>query len=603
MPRIAQYEPDQIQSSVTRGPRATANLLSFQPLAKGVSTIGNAFADMKGRIDTTSAEEALRINTTSAEEALNGFEKAKNDVLFNPDNGYYNTQGRNAYDAAPSTNEALEKLKNKFGDDLNEQSRQMFNKVADQHLLRSGVDISRHSAKGLKAWEVATIEAQVENTIENATLYWNNSKDLKVQRIMGEQSIYDSAELTGIGPEATNEKLQTYRSKFMSGAVNAATAQSSDEGQKLLDENKGMIEPQDKIKLQKNIDTKKKAEETQFNAGQATLTATRLVDDYDSRGDIQKEVNKIKDPVLRKKTMTEAMTLYSQKRQAEAEEQGDIFEDVEQSIMQGGTSVQFQVGNPEAWEKLSPAQQKHFTSDLKATEVATETDWNTYSGLMTMSKEALSKVNPVDYFDKLAKTERKNLISAVKTAKGASSKTEKTDSQVGRTRAAETKDAVNQIFGYKTESDKKPLHREKINGFYSLLDSEVQYQEDLKGSKLTSAEFTDILAGFTRKVVTDKGFIWDTTVGFKDIPTEDVSSLSKILRAGGVPVTNESMVQLNSGLSSANITNEDALQVSKFLKSNDIPVTAENITKAYSQASKKKRIVGPNEKLYPIPER
>ncbi len=574
MPKIAQYEPDQVSSNIARGPKATASLLNLQPLAQGVSDVGNAVINVKTRFDTTSAEEAM-----------NGFEKAKNDVLFNPDNGYYNTQGRNAYDNASATRDSLEKLKKQFGDSLNQDSRVMFDGVADKHLIRSNLDISRHSAQGLKVWEVATIEAQVENTMENAALYWNNSKDLKVQRILGEDAILDSAELTGIGPEATAEKLQTYRSKFMVNAVDAATAQSSAAGQDLLDKNEDMLEGPDKGNLQKNIDTKKKAEEIQRDAGQATLTATRLVNDYDTRREIQAEVNKIEDPVLRKKTMSESMTLYSQKRQAENEERGDIFEDVEKSIMAGGTSMQFQMSNPEDWGKLSPKQRTYFSeSDWNVTTVATETNWNTYSGLLTMPKEALAKINPVDYFDQLGNTERKTLISAVKTARGGSSKTEKTDTQVGRTRAAEVKSAVTQLFGAVAKQSDKD--RKKSDSFYAILDSEVQYQEDLKGSKLTSAEFTGVLAGFTRDAVQERSVLWDKKTSFDEIPTEDVPELGKILRVGGVPVTTESMVKLNSGLSSANIPNEDALNVSKYLKNNNIPVTAENIVKAYTQAKR-----------------
>ena len=582
MVKVAQYEPNQIQSSVIRQPKSSGGSLNLQPLAKGISDIGNAFSNVKDRVDITSAEEAL-----------NRFEKAKNNVLFNPDNGYYNTQGRDAYDNATEAQQSLEKLKNEFGDGLNAQSRQMFNSVADKHLIRSNVDISKHSAQGLRVWEITTIESQVENTMENAALYWNNPKDLKVQRIIGEEAILDSAELTGIGPEATAEKLQTYRSKFMVSAIDAATVQSSAEGQKLLDENKDMLEGPDKVNLQKDIDTKKKAEETQFNAGQATLTATRLVNDYDTRREIQEEVNKIKDPELRKKTMTESMALYSRERQIEQEERGDAFENAEQTISQGGTATSFQATNPEEWNKLSPAQQKKLSKDEPI-----ETNWNTYSGLLTMPKDALAKINPVDYFDQLADTERKTLISSVKTAKGGAGKTEKTDSQVGRTRAAETKSAVVQIFGpvKKHKGDKL----EKINSFYSLLDSEVKYREDEKGSNLTSAEFTDTLAGFTRTVV-QEGYFWDTEINFDDIPTEDISELSNILRTSGVPVTNESLVQLSGGLSSANIPPADALQVGKFLKTNNIPVTAENIAKAYGQAIPVK--VKETDVLHPIPER
>ena len=524
MPKIATYEPDQVQTSLTKGPKTSANLLDLRSLKRGVSDLGNAALDVRNRIDTTAAEEALI-----------KFEKAKNDVLFNPENGYYNNQGRNAYDNAPGAIESLEKLKNDLGTDLNPNSRKMFNGVADKHLIRSSADISRHSAKGLKVWEVATIEAQVENTIENAALYWNNPKDLKVQRILGEEAILDSAELTGIGPEATNEKLQTYRSKFTVSAVDFATARSSADGQKVLNENEELLEPQDKVKLQKNIDAKKKAEKTQSDAVKATLTATRLVDDYDSRKEIQEEVNKIKDPELKKKTMAESMTMFSRKKQAESEEQADVFENAERHIEAGGTVEVYKASDPEGWEKLSPAQRKSLTKNEPV-----ETDWNKYSKLMTLPKDQLAKINPVDYFDQLNKTERKSLISAVKTAKGASSTSQKTESQVGRTRTAEVKAAVIQLFGDK----KSKFNLKRIDSFYSLVDSEVRYREDIKGSKLTSVEFTNVLAGFTREAVHNRDFFWDKKVSFDDIPTEDVEALSDNLRSKGIPVTTENLSKL-----------------------------------------------------------
>jgi len=528
MPKVAQYSIGQVSPGTVRTPLRPTMPVStdFAFLSKGLSFAGGVAIDVQNRI-----------NTTSAEEALNNFEKAKNDVLFNPDSGYFNTQGRNAYDNASSTMQTLQKLKNQFGDGLNSQARQMFNKAANQHLNRSGVDIMRHSSKGLRAWEIATIETQVENTMENASLYWNNPKDLKIQRILGEEAIRESAKLTGIGAEATNEKLQTYRSKFISAAVEAATVNSSTEGQKILDDNEDMLEGQDRINLQKAIDKKQEIEKSEFDARQAVLIADRLVGEYDTRREIKEQLDEIEDPEFRKKVMNEAMSRYSRKRQMEQEERGDAFEDVEQFIMQGGSAVEYQTQNPEQWAKLSPGQQSKLTKDQPI-----QTNWNTYSGLMTMPKEALAKINPVDYFDQLGQTERRSLISAVKTAKGGGSKNEKVDAQVGRTRTAQIKSAVDQIFGFSKDRKEKDLPR--VDAFYSLVDSEVRYREDVKGSKLTSAEFTEVLAGFTRDVVKERPIIWDRTIGFEDIPTEHVQALTDQLRAQNIPVTTDNLIRL-----------------------------------------------------------
>ena len=82
MPKITQYQPNQVQTQVVDQPYAkSAPKGAFEPhIARGVMDIAQAGLDIKKRIDTTSAEEA----------ALN-FEREKNDIMFNADTGYFNT--------------------------------------------------------------------------------------------------------------------------------------------------------------------------------------------------------------------------------------------------------------------------------------------------------------------------------------------------------------------------------------------------------------------------------------------------------------------------------------------------------------------------------
>lgn len=549
MPKVAQYTPNQIESTVVSQPRANLKSLDLSPLAKGLDDISN----VAGMVSD-------RINTTSAEEALVKFERDKNDIFFNPDSGYFNTQGRFAYDSAVSTNDAVTKLKKTYGDTLSPAARAKFDKVADQHITRAQSDIAQHSSKGLQTWEVATIESQVENTLENASLYWNQADKLKIQRVLGEQSILESSKMTGIGPEATAEKLQTFRSSFAASAITAATLKSSADGSKAFDQYGDHLEGPQKVKMQSAIETKQKSEKIQFDAQHATLTATNLVSVYDNRSDIIDEVNKIKDPVLRKKTMSQAMYSYGQKKTAEAEERADLFEDAESHVIAGGTAETFQAQNPEAWLKLSPKQQQSISGGK-----AISTDWTIYSDVITMPKEQLAKVNPDDYFPNLAVAERKTLISAVKSAKGIGSSSEKDSSQVGRTRTTQTNLAVEQLFGKKSKWKKDEIS--KVNSFYSMLDGEVSFRESEKGAKLTSEEYTNLLSGLTREVVQDKSSLFWVNTPFDSI--------------AGIP--------LHKGETTSTIEDipaEDMSELTNFLRSNNIPVTADNLIKVYKQASK-----------------
>ena len=535
MPKVEQFGPSKVTTQVTRGARAR----DVAPGAFGIGGVAQGIQSVATGLDAL----GQRLDTTAAEEALVGFERAKNDIFFNPESGYFNKQGRDAFDGAKDTNDSLVKLQEQFRDTLSsDRARQMFSKSADVQVTRANADILRHSAKGLKSWEVATIGAQIENSLENGALYWNDPQRLRVNNALGRQSVIDAADLEGVGPEVKAERLQTFDSMFTRGAVEAATLSSSAAGQELLDEKGDLLEGADKLKLQKAIDTKQKTEETQFNAAQSVVVATRLNDQFDTRADIIEEVNKIEDDNLRKQTMSEAMQQFSRGKQAESEARGDAFEAAETHQANGGTAETFKATNPEAWELMSPKQQSSIQSGQ-----ATVTDWNTFSDLMLLPKSKLAKVDPTDHYPNLAPAERTKLISAVKTAGGVSSASQKADAQVGRGRTAQTKSAVIQVFGKESDWDRAVLTQ--VNGFYDLVDSEVRHREEVKDAPLTSAEYTDVLAGFTREVAQKRSFLGidrlraDIELDITDVPAEDVPVLSRFLRDNGVPVTTDNLIK------------------------------------------------------------
>jgi hypothetical protein len=533
---VVRYQPDQVQTQVVRQPRADASA--------GVAAIQGNIDAAQGLTDlvVAGAELKQRVDTTSAEEAVVAFEKDKNDLFFNPESGYFNTQGKNAYDNAATATESLTELKKRYGENLNENARNLFNKSADAQILRSQSDIARHSAKGLKAWEVATVQAQVENTIENSSLYWNQPDKLRVQNALGRQHVIDAANLEGVGAEATNERLQTYDSTFFKGTINAAVSNSSAEGQAALDQYGDKLEGHDKIKIEKMIAAKAKTEKTQADSQQAVINGARIADSFDSREDVRNEVNQIEDPDLRKKTMTEAMRQFNLKKQGEKEAQVEAFDRAESHVLNGGSAETYQVEDPEGWERLSAKQKKSIEVGK-----AVITDWNVYSDLMTLPKAELAKVDPTEHFHQLAPGERRSLVSAVKSANGTGSSADKIDHQIGRTRNSQTTAAVEQILGKKSKWNDKKI--QQANAFYDLLDGEVKFREQQKGSSLSSEEFTDVLSDLTREVTIEKSALGfdmlapDEELSVTDIPPENVRVLSKFLRDNGIPVTSENLLK------------------------------------------------------------
>lgn len=529
MPRVEQYQSNQVSTQLTSQPRASAAVPAGafgENITRGVVDIAQGALDMKGRIDTTAAEEALI-----------QFEREKNQLLFAPESGYFNTLGRTAFDNAGPANESLAELKKRYGESLSQGARTLFDQAADRHITQAQLDISRHASKGLKSWEVGTLNAEVENTLESASLYWQDPAMLKIQNARGRQAVIDAADMEGLSAEAKNEKLQTYDSSFARAAIEAATSTSSVAGRQALDAMSSRLEGPDRLKIENMIAAKAKSEKTQADAQFAVVTATKLVGQYDDRQQIIDQINEIEDPDRRQDTMREAMSQFGFKKQAESEARAQSFEAAENHIAAGGTAETFKANDPEGWERLSPSQKKQVASGN-----AVVTDWNVYSDLMTLPRDKLGKIDPTDYYSKLAPEQRRSLISAVKAANGTGSTGDRVDNQTGRTRSAQTTATLEQIFGKKSKWNNET--REKANGFYSLLDDEVTFREQQKGGKLTSQEFTDLLNGLTREVTIEKDWWPDATLTIKDVPAEDLPAVTEFLRRNRIPVTSDNIIKV-----------------------------------------------------------
>ena len=534
MPKIAQAQPDQVPVRVISQPRASGNVptgaFGGGDIARSLGGLAEAGVAAKGRVDTTAAKDALL-----------GFEKAKNDVFFNPDNGYFNTQGRNAYDGAKGTADALEELKRLHGDGLDINARTMFDIAADAHLSRANVDIMRHSSKGLQAWEVATAHAEVENSLENAQLYWSQPQKLDVQRETGYRAVVEGATRAGLGTEATAERVQTFYSTFATSAISAATGQSSAEGQALFDKYDKTLEGPDRANMERLILKQADLEKKQADASFALAKATSVVNQYDNKTDVLAEMKKIEDPKLRKATTAEALSQLGRKKQASDEAQADAFQSAEDALATTGSVTAFQAANPKEWDLLDATQQKKLEQG-----VGVVSDMSLYFDLTALPKEQLAKLSPNDYLTDLAKPELKTLAKVIIAARGGGSDSDKDEAQLGRSISAQVKSKVGLLYG-KPSARSDEEHRQ-ADAFYGLADAAVKQARASKGAPLTGVELETTLGAVTRDVVSQGPSIFgfhpfESTDSVADIPAEDVQPLTKFLTDNGIPVTADNLLK------------------------------------------------------------
>lgn len=533
MLKVEQYGGPKVETQISNAPMASAK-------APAMAFSGNALAavaDTVGDVMQTYQAAQKRVADTEAEAALVSFERDKNKIFFDPKEGYFNTQGRDALDRAPDVNKQLEELKRNYSGTLKtEMGRQAFDRVANKHITSAQQDIMQHGAKGMRAWETSTAEAALENTVENAALYWNDPKRLGIQMELGRQGVLDLGKLKGLPPEAVNEKLQSYNSAFLSSSIHAATQSSSAEGKSLFDKYETQLEGPDVIKIKQMLDTKIKSEQVKSEADYTVNTAGGLIAKYAGRDDartaIMDDINAIQDPKLRNSVMKESMYQLNMIKQAQVEESAAIFDDAIKFTTGGGTSELYKSQNPEAWNKMSGAQQQQLIGGKGVVN-----DYDTFFKLISQSPDRLSQVNPAEYAGQLDTAHREKLTNAVLAAR-------KGQADGTTTRDQLKKDRLYELMGKKTMTGSTDI--EKFNGLNRTVDAMIESKMRETGkSFLSDDEYRKVLSDFSRGVVKERGIFPDTTIKLDDLPADELDAYTNYLRTNGKAVTTKNLMKVH----------------------------------------------------------
>jgi len=530
MPTV-KYQPDQVRTQVAGTTQAQTTPNGGQQLAQGINAMGQLATEINRQKTVAETQQAATM-----------FEREKNKVFFDPDNGYFNTSGRSAVDQAEATTKRLEELKKEFGSTLSPRALQEFNRVADGYITRGNADIMRHSATNLKAWNVSNAKAEVENSLESGSLYWNNLKQLDLELDKGVQAVIDSAGLQGVSGTAKNEMIQSYRSAFSMNVIDAAVSSSVADGEKALELWGKGLEGPDRVKVDQLLEKRREVEDTKDKANEAVTRANSLVMDFgdrlDARGAMIEEINKIGDPELQKLVKAEATYQLNQKLVADDERRANTVIMGEEFIYAKGNSVeQFKATYPDEWNDLRPAQRAMLQKTAPV-----QTDYVVWQELKLMSPDKLANIKPSEYFGVLDPSKRDALLNLVSDARAGVT--------TGRTSAASTSATVEQIFGAK--SDWKTKDVAKVNAFYRVLDSEVLMLEKQKGAPLSDKEYDDVLNRFTRKAVQEKSYWFDSEISLEEFAPEDLDFASSVLNSMGESVTAESVLEFQNNMKLVN---------------------------------------------------
>ena len=346
-------------------------------------------------------------------------------------------------------------------------------------------------------------------------------------------AIQDRREL--VGDEVTARDLESFRSSFVSNAINGALSRGDLENATLLMETQGdMLEGSESVRLNEKMT---KVADTQYNALRFSeiysagtplnemLAVAKQEEDPDRRKEIQRQI-------------TNQFSSDERARKAFADEQVNRWDNDIASGAKRVTDVPV-----ETWEAIGPNGRDALmkAEEEFATGEQIITDQVRFFDVMSLPVDELAKVDPLEHYSYLNRSDRTKLTSAVLSARKGGNSTDTTRIQ---TTSAIMKSTVEQILGRKIKPEKDS---EFVNQIYAVFTDELNAAEDVKGSKLTESEIRDIGASFTKKAAIDKSFLgirWQDDQDITEVPSQHLDVLASELRSRGMSVSSENIVRL-----------------------------------------------------------
>ena len=528
MPAVPRVTAPTVQTQVINQPTAQeAPAGAFgSPIGEAVIGVGQDFLKAKQNVDTAVAEDALV-----------KFERDKNDILFNPETGYFNSQGKNAIDGSKGTLDSMDALRKKYMEGMSsQQAQQMFGRASAVHVNRSRDSIMKHAAKGQRTFDIANQQAAQENSIEGAALYWNDQEEMTLQNVTGREAVMDQAQMEGLGAEATAERLQTYESAFARTAIEAALDNGDIEtAQTLTDraEKTNRLEGPDLNIVNSKI-------EAETDKRDVLIEVDRIYSSGMSRSEMLEDVRKIDDPDKRKEAERILTNQLNADKVAFDESRRETY-DARWKAIDAGQMTYSELSLADR-EILSPSQLQNLqkAEQVRMSGSNVPDNYILMRELESMSRNEQAKLQSADYVGKLSTRQMNSLTSLISAANQGGGESV-------RTKAATATAGVTAILGRKPKP-KSASDQLLVNTFNELLEDEIAALEGNKptGQKVTPQEITDISNRLSRKFVEEDallGFI-DQERTLKSIPVNHqihVPQIADELRKAGYAVTPENI--------------------------------------------------------------
>lgn len=555
MPIVPVYSKPLVSDQLTKTPQSPFQMPSGSDFgAQGSQQIGQATEGLISTVGKIAIDEKKKAVDTEVARAEAELIKTKNDLFYGTQEkpGVVSLKGQKAFSAleeyTPKWNEQASRIEESLSD---EDAKNLFRKFKFREESEFYANTERHTASERQKYEGDVFKSSLDTTRSDLAL--NYMSPGKIDSILNSQRsvIQSYADRQGASPEMAqnllNEELgKTHYTAISSMVNNGQDRLASAYFNRYKAELGDRLEPTQKL----------------VKEGSLRGESQRFTDEMDRQNlsfeDQLSKAKSIEEPKLRDTTVERIKSNFALKEEAHREAQKGLFNSISAIVEQTKSRDQIPM---EQWLLLDQDARNKIDDRIKMLRkgIEPETSWDDYYNLRQMAsypetRNQFLKINMLDYRNKLADGEFKQLVDLQSSMVN---KDGKADPLLDgfRTHSEIVNSTLNEI-GVDPTPKPGSSAAKSVNRFRQLVDQQIIVKQEATGKKVSSKDVEEIANQLASKVITDKGWLWDSKkrafelenpdiadVSVKDIPLAEKQKIEAYLRRTGRAINNETITQ------------------------------------------------------------
>jgi hypothetical protein len=546
MPKVPVYE-EQIQNRALPGAQSSAQV-SAEDFGFNIGRVGQSLAL---KIQQEADDVALMSSTAKLKERSNR-------ALYDPEQGYLNKKGKDAFEIADDAVSDYDKMAAEFEGELaTTRQRQAFRRVALN--MRNDYDllIQRHVAKERQEYDATEFQAFIKSSQDRAILNYTDPMMIAAETEGIRAATAAFAARNGKGKEWADRFTFDQMSATHVGVIERMLANQQElKAKEYFGAVKNAITGPDAIKVEKAV-------ESGVLRAQSQSVADNIMLNTPDEGEIYAKVREIKDPQLRDAVQARVDADLNRRDRATNEMRESYMMAFTTRIDQG-QSIDQMMGTVQWWN-LTTGQRTALKAYAKQKSKGgePETDWETFYNLTTLASTQTTRnkflqENLLSYRHKLSDAEFRHLTELQRSMRSGQETTDQKALLQGYRTTDRIVDDSLRTAGIDPTPKQGSSDAERVAKFRRLVDEyiigyKIKNKTPLPPSDIEIQQYVDQL--LVKGKVRGSGIVWDDTkfafeadpekafvVSVKDIPPKEVTKIKEALRRMGSPITDAEVV-------------------------------------------------------------